>query len=364
MTPTMPKTIAGKPVGPVGFGMMNLTLSGKLTHEEAIKTLKAALENGANFWNAGTFYGPPNANSLHLLKAYFSKYPEDASMVVLSVKGLYNIRTNQPDCSPEGIQSAVDEALAILGGTKKIDLFEPARIDPNVPIETTVRTFAELINQGKIASYGLSETSPSTIRRAHAILPPAAVEEELSLFSRHVLDVEPNGGVADTCRELGIPLVGYSPMGSGWLTGNIKRLEDLPADDYRRHFPRFQPGAFERNVQLAEAVEGVAKKKGCSPAQVAIAWYVIHSTLLSTQHFISWYVGCLCLKMLTYNVWNRVIRQGVIAIPGATKVSRVEENCMLVELTDEEAAELQEAVDHTAVVGDRYPEAAQKHLSR
>ncbi|KAK4215554.1 NADP-dependent oxidoreductase domain-containing protein [Rhypophila decipiens] len=330
--PTMPKTIAGKPVGPVGFGMMNLTLSCKLTHEEAIKSLKAALENGANFWNAGTFYGPPNANSLHLLKAYFAKYPEDAPKVVLSVKGLYNIRTNQPDCSPSGIRSAVDEALAILGRTKKIDLFEPARIDPNVPIETTVRTFAELIKQGKIASYGLSETSPSTIRRAHAILPPAAVEEELSLFSRHVLDRDgPDGGVADTCRELGIPLVGYSPMGSGWLTGNIKRLEDLPADDYRRHFPRFQPGAFERNVKLAEAVEGVAKKKGCSPAQVAIAW---------------------------------VIRQGVIAIPGATKVSRVEENCKLVELTDEEAAELQEAVDHTAVVGDRYPEAAQKHLSR
>ncbi|KAM7186829.1 NADP-dependent oxidoreductase domain containing protein [Rhypophila sp. PSN 637] len=326
--PTVPKTIAGKPVGPVGFGMMNLTLSGKLTHEEAIKSLKAALENGANFWNAGTFYGPPDANSLHLIKAYFTKYPQDAPKVVLSVKGAYNIRTNQPDCSPEGIRTAVDEALTILSGTKKIDLFEPARIDPNVPIETTVRAFAELIKQGKISSYGLSETSPSTIRRAHAILPPAAVEEELSLFSRHVLDQD---GVADTCRELGIPLVGYSPMGSGWLTGNIKKLEDLPADDYRRHFPRFQPGAFESNVKLAEAVEGVAKKKGRSPAQVAIAW---------------------------------VIRQGVIAIPGATKASRVEENCKLVELTDEEAAELQEAVDYTAVVGDRYPEAAQKHLSR
>ncbi|KAB5542673.1 NADP-dependent oxidoreductase domain-containing protein [Coniochaeta sp. 2T2.1] len=324
----VPQTIAGKPVGSVGFGMMNLTMSGKITHKEAIKPMKVALENGANFWNAGTFYGPPNANSLHLLKYYFTKYPEDAPRVVLSLKGAYDLRRQAPDCSPEGLRAAVDEALGVLDGTKTIDLFECARIDPAVSVGTTVRALAELIREGKIGSYGLSEVSPATIRRAYAVHPPAAVEEELSLFTRHVLD---EGGVAETCRELGIPLVGYSPLGAGWLTGRFKTLDDLPAGDYRRHFPRFQPGAFELNVKLAEVVETVARKKGCTSAQIAIAW---------------------------------VMRQGVLAIPGATKASRVEENCKFVELTAAEAAELQEAVDHTAVAGDRYPEAAQKHLNK
>ncbi|KAK8131749.1 Aldo/keto reductase [Apiospora sp. TS-2023a] len=272
----------------------DLTMSGKITHEEAIKPMKAALENGANFWNAGIFYGPPHANSLHLLNYYFTKYPEDAPRVVLSLKGAYDIRRQALDCSPEALRATVEEALRVLDGAKTIDLFECARIDPAVPVETTVSALAELIREGKIGSYGLSEVSPATLRRAHAIHPPAAVEEELSLFTRHVLD---SGGVADTCRELGIPL----------------------------------PGAFERNVKLAEAVGMVAQRKGCTSAQIAIAW---------------------------------VIRHGVIAIPGATKVSRLEENCKLVDLTDAEAAELQEAVDHTAVAGDRYPEAAKKHLSK
>lgn len=230
--------------------------------------MKAALENGANFWNAGTFYGPPHANSLHLLRYYFTKYPEDVPRVVLSVKGAYDVKTQTPDGSPEGIRASVEEALEILDGVKAIDLFEPARVDSTVPIESTVATLVELINKGKILSYGLSEVSSSTIRRAYAVYPPAAIEEELSLFSRHVL--EPNG-VAETCRELGIPLVGYSPMGSGWLTGQFKTVADLP-DDYRRHFPRFQPEAFEKNLRLAEKVEEVARRKGCSPARVAIAW--------------------------------------------------------------------------------------------
>ncbi|KAL1592037.1 hypothetical protein SLS60_011629 [Paraconiothyrium brasiliense] len=291
---------------------MNLTMSGKLSHEEAIKPMKTALENGANFWNAvristpehlswrlytlgfaantdlaphsqATFYGPPDANSLHLLKYYFTKYPEDASRVVLSLKGAYNIRLQAPDCSPEGLRASVEEALRVLDGTKTIDLFECARIDSDVPIETTAQALLELMREGKIGSYGLSEVSPATIRRAYAVHPPAAVEEEISLFSRHVLE---DGGVADTCRELNIPLVGYSPMGSGWLTGQLKTLDDLPAGDYRHHFPRFQPGAFERNVKLAEAVGAVAERKGCTSAQIAIAW---------------------------------VVRQGVVAIPGATK---------------------------------------------
>lgn len=190
---------------------------------------------------------------------------------MLSLKGAYDMRRQAPDGSPEGLRATVEEALRVLDGTKSIDLFECARIDSEVPIETTVGALAQLIREGKMGAYGLSEASPATIRRAHAVHPPAAVEEEISLFTRHVLDA---GGVADTCRELGIPLVGYSPMGAGWLTGQFKTLDDLAPDDYRRRFPRFQPGAFEKNVKLADAVEAVAQRKRCTSAQIAIAWYV------------------------------------------------------------------------------------------
>lgn len=229
-----------------------------------------------------TFYGAPNANSLHLLKYYFTKYPEDAERVVLSVKGAYDFRRQQPDGSPKGLRAAVEEALSILEGVKTIDVFGPARIDDNVPVETSVRGLAELIDEGKIGSYSLSEVSASTIRRAYSVHPPSMVEEELSLFSRHVLE---QGGVADTCRELGIPLVGYSPLGSGWLTGQFKKLDDLAADDYRRYFPRFQPGAFEQNIKLAESVESLAQRKGATSAQIAISWYVSMKSLLGEAGF-------------------------------------------------------------------------------
>ncbi|KAJ0109566.1 hypothetical protein J7T55_014128 [Diaporthe amygdali] len=323
-----PKSIADRPVGSVGYGMMNLTLFGNISHDESTAPLKTALDNGANFWNAATFYGPPNAHSLHLLKHYFTQYPKDASRVFLSVKGAYDGATQTPRCSPEDVRASVEESLRVLDGTKSIDLFACARLDPKVAIEITVATLAQLIQEGKIGSYGLSEVNAETIRRAHAIHPVAAVEAELSLFSRHVLE---KGGVADTCRELGIPLVGYSPLDRGWLTGQVRTLDDLPADDFRRHYPRFQPGNFEKNVKLAARVEQVAKKKGCTSAQVAIAW---------------------------------VRAQGVLPIPGATKPPRVIENCKIVELTDAELAELEQAVRLTEVSGDRYPAMFHEFLAK
>jgi len=245
---------------------------------------------------------------------------------VLSIKGAYDGATQTPKASPEGIRASVDECLAVLDGVKPIDLFEPARIDPEVPVETSVKALVELIEAGKIKSYGLSEVSASTIRRAHAVHPPAAVEVEFSLFSRHALDKD---GIVDTCRELGIPVVGYSPLDRGWLTGQLKTLDDLPKDDFRNFYPRFQPGNFEKNVKLAEVVENVAKKKGTTSAQVAIAW---------------------------------VQRQGVLPIPGSTKVERVLENTKSVELTGSEAEELEHAVGRAVVAGHRYPEMFQAHL--
>lgn len=143
------------------------------------------------------FYGPPHANSLHLLKHYFREHPEDTDKVVLSIKGSYDAATHTPDCSPDGIRASVEEALRILDGSKKIDIFECARVDPEVPVETSIRALAELVSAGKIGGIGLSEVGANTIRRAHAVHPIAAVEIELSLFTTDPL----TNGVAATCHE-------------------------------------------------------------------------------------------------------------------------------------------------------------------
>ncbi|KAI1433775.1 NADP-dependent oxidoreductase domain-containing protein [Xylaria sp. CBS 124048] len=315
-----PATIAGKSVATIGYGMMNLTVYGTVSHDDQINSLKAAIDNGANFWNGGDFYGPPTANSLHLLKDYFTKYPEDASKVVLSIKGAYDATTHTPKCKPESIRASVDEALRLLDGTHTIDLFECARIDPEVPCEDMVKTLVELIKEGKIGSYGLSEVNAQTIRRCHAVYPPAAVEVEISLFSRHALE---KGGIIDTCHELGIPVIGYSVLDRGWLTGQLKKISDIPPGDNRHYYPRFQPGNFEKNVKLAEIIEGLAKRKGVTAAQLAIAW---------------------------------VTQLGVLAIPGATKPSRVAENCKVIKLTDADLSELQKALKTFEPAGERYPE--------
>ncbi|KAK8109243.1 NADP-dependent oxidoreductase domain-containing protein [Apiospora sp. TS-2023a] len=305
-------TIAGRSVGPIGCGLM--------------AAMKAALNGGANFWNGGTFYGSPDANSLHLLKHYFTKYPEDATRVVLILKGAYDFAAAKPDCTESGIRKSVADGLRILDGARSVDLFECARIDPDVSIEDTVTTFKTLIAEGQIRSYGLSEVKADTVRRAHIVHPVGAVEVELSLFSRHALS---EGGVVETCRELGLPIVAYSPLDRGWLTGELKRRQDLAPDDYRHGFPRFQPGNFEKNVRLAEVVAEMARARGYTSAQVALAW---------------------------------VKRQGAIPIPGSTKAKRVEENCKEVVLSDADIEALQKRIEESDIVGHRYPEIFHEHL--
>ncbi|KAJ8607384.1 hypothetical protein MRB53_040330 [Persea americana] len=306
---------------------LGLTITGAIPHDAAFQPMRAALEAGANFWNGGTFYGPPEASSLQLLRAYLDKFPADASRIFLSLKGAYDSKNREPRCSPEEIRASVDDALAILDGRHPIDLFECARVDRKVPVETTVRTLAELITEGKIGAYGLSEASPRTIRAAHAVHPCAAVEIELSLFTREALQP---GGVMDTCRELGIPVVAYSPLDRGWLSDKLRTLDDLPPNDMRRMFPRFQPGAFEANVKLADVVRGVAERKRVTAAQVALAW---------------------------------VRAQGALPIPGSTRVEGVKENCVEVELSAGELCELQEMLKDTEVQGFRYPEVLQATLN-
>ncbi|CCC06301.1 hypothetical protein SMACR_00518 [Sordaria macrospora] len=324
----MPQLV-GKQVGPTGYGLMGFCTKNPPTpQEQAFKAMRAALESGANFWNAGEFYGSPDWNTQKLLAAYFKQYPEDAEKVVLSVKGAFLFPQMIPDCSPAGLKRSIDACLADLDGTHKIDIFEPARVDPKVPLEETLKFLEdEYVSKGVIGGIGLSEVSAATIRKAVKITKIAAVEVEISLWATHTLE----NGVAEACAEFGIPLIAYSPIGQGMLTGQIKTLDDLAADDFRRHYPRFYPENFHLNIQLVSELNELAKKKGFTPAQLAINW----------------------VKALS----KKAGYPTVIPIPGATTAERVKENNVDVELTSEDLAKIDETLKKFEISGRRYPDA-------
>ncbi|KAH8676435.1 putative aldo/keto reductase [Tricladium varicosporioides] len=313
-----PTTVAGKYVGPVGYGMLGLTIPwAPVEYPVAVKALKVALEQGANFWNGGIHYGTPQANSLHLINYYFEQYPEDVDKVVLSIKGAYHPKEG-PNGTPEGIRASVEEAINVLPpGIKPIDIFECARVDPKVPIETSIQALAELVREGKIRGVGLSEASANTIRKGYAVYPISAVEIELSLFIPNPL----YNGILDICHELSIPIAAYSPISRGWLTGKLRTPEDLAENDFRRMLPRFKPENFDQNLLLVEAVGQIAERKGVTTAQVAIGW---------------------------------VCSQGAIPIPGSTKEARIIENCKPASLTDEDMAEIQKIINTLPISGERY----------
>ncbi|KAI9851821.1 MAG: Pyridoxine 4-dehydrogenase [Thelocarpon superellum] len=318
-------TITGKKIGVTGFGLMGLTWRPTPTPtEEAIKVMKAALEAGANFWNAGELYGTPEYNSLHLLHAYFTKYPADAEKVVLSIKGGLKPGALAPDGSEQNVRRSVDECLRVLDGTKFIDIFECARVDPKVPLETNIEVLASYVKEGTIGGIGLSEVEADHIRRASKVHKIAAVEVELSLFSTDILE----NGVAATCAELAIPVVGYSPLSRGLLTGQVTSTADIPEGDFRRHLPRFQNETLEKNLILVREVQSVAQKKGCTPGQIAIAWVRGLNGLPGMPE--------------------------VVPIPGATTVGRVSENMTVVTLSAQEMEHLQQLVSKHVVAGGRY----------
>jgi len=320
----MPQLV-GKEVGDIGFGLMGLTWRPNPTPtEEAIKAMRAALAHGANFWNGGELYGTVEYNSLHLLAKYFEKYPEDADKVVLSIKGGLKPPSLEPDASEQNLRRSVGECLKWLDGKKKVDLFEMARVDPKLPIEQAVETLGTLVKEGKIGGISLSEVKAETIRRAAKVHKISAVEVELSLWSTDVL----HNGVAAACAEHNIPLIAYSPLGRGFLTGQIKKPEDIPEGDIRRHMPRFQPDAFAQNLKLVEELQQLAHKKGCTPAQLALGW----------------------VRQLSGKPGLPVI----IPIPGATTVERIKENMEKVDLTDSEVAEIDAILKKIDVVGGRY----------
>ncbi|KAM5459789.1 putative pyridoxine 4-dehydrogenase [Microsporum ferrugineum] len=286
--------------------------------------MKVALEQGANFWNGGEHYGPPDANSLQLLRAYFTRYPEDTEKVVLSIKGGMG-KDHTFDGTEKGVRPSVENCVRLLGGTKKIDIFECARVDKSTPIEETMRALLKMRNEGLIGGIGLSEVRAETIRRAAKVAPIAAVEIELSLWSTGPT----KNGILDACREFGIPVVAYSPLGRGFLTGQIKSPDDLPDGDRRRNFPRFQSDTIEANIRLVKALEGIAKEKGVTLPQIAISWVL---------------------------ALEREFNVPIVPIPGSTRRERVLENTMVVPLAEADMAKINLILSQNPVEGERYDE--------
>jgi len=287
--------------------------------------MKAALNAGANFWNGGEFYGKSDANSLQLLNRYFTEFPEDADKVVISIKGGASPDTMMPDGSAKNIRRSIDECLKLLGGKKFLDVFEPGRQDPKTPLKETMNAMAEYVQDGKIGGIGLSEVTAERIKEAAAIHPIAAVEVELSLQTPDIL----TNGVVSTCGELKIPIVAYSPLGRGLLAGQITKPSDLDPTDLRHHLPRFSPENMSKNAALGNEVQKLAKTKGCTPAQVALAWVRSHS--------------------------GRNESHTIIPIPGSTTEARAIENSAEVILSEAEVRELEDIMKNNQVVGARYP---------
>ncbi|KAH6614827.1 NADP-dependent oxidoreductase domain-containing protein [Boeremia exigua] len=320
----MPELV-GKQVGEVGYGLMGLTWrESPPPKEQSFETMRTALSLGANNWNGGELYGPPDANSLQLLNAYFTKYPEDADKVVLSIKGGLVPGQLRPDGSKENVKRSIDECLKWLDGKKSLDLFECARVDPKVPIEDTIGYIAEYVKAGKLGGISLSEVDADQIRKAAAVHKISAVEVEFSLFCTDILE----NGVAKACAELNIPIVAYSPLGRGFLAGKYRKHSDLEPDSFLHHLPRYQPDVFDENIKLVHAVEGIAQKKGVTPAQIAVGWVLHHS--------------------------GKDGLPAVIPIPGATTSARVEENTKPAKLDDADFQELAEILRKFPITGERY----------
>lgn len=320
----------GLEVSAIGLGCMGMSeFYGPLDETESIATLERAVEQGVTLFDTADMYGPFTNEQLvgRILRGHRDK-------VVIATKfGIVREGTDARSRGivgrPDYVHQACDASLGRLG-LETIDLYYQHRIDPDTPIEETVGAMAELVRSGKVRYLGLSEAGSATIRRAHAVHPITAIQMEYSLWTR-----DPEDEVLATCRELGIGLVAYSPLGRGFLTGQIKRFEDFAADDYRRMAPRFQDAHFEKNLELVRQVETMAAAKGCTPAQFALAW---------------------------------VLGRGrdIVPIPGTKRRRYLDENlgAINVALTPAERASIDAVFPRGAASGPRYPEAMMGALGR
>jgi len=315
-------------VSALGLGCMGMSEFYKSgTEAESVATLHHALDCGLNFLDTADMYGPFKNEEL-VGRAIRGRRDE----VVLATK-FGNVRGEDGSFKgvngrPDYVRACCDASLKRLG-VEHIDLYYQHRVDRTVPIEETVGAMADLVKAGKAAFLGLSEASPATIRRAHAVHPISALQTEYSLWTR-----DPEDEILPTVRELGITFVAYSPLGRGFLTARFQTMEDIPEGDYRRNAPRFQGENFQKNLDLVAKIEGLARQKGVKASQLALAW---------------------------------VLAQGkdIVPIPGTTHRSHLDENIAALDivLTSDDLAQIEAMTPLGVAAGLRYPEATLVHVN-